>query len=135
MKPFGECLMRNIEFRGEVVKHHLLWNTEYLYSSELDDLTKPSSTCIAYLRKPNYRSGEGITDETGVTTMSNNADDESRAEGFKNWLSRYSEEEQAALLILIGAILFFFPEPITSVIGILVLVVGIATWVADWIWG
>ena len=67
--------------------------------------------------------------------MSNNADDESRAEGFKNWVSRYSEEEQAALLILIGAILFFFPEPITSVIGILVLVVGIATWVVDWIWG
>ena len=66
--------------------------------------------------------------------MSNDTDDESRAEGFRNWIRRYSEEEQATLLILIGAILFFFPEPITSAIGIVVLVVGIATWVADWIW-
>jgi hypothetical protein len=61
--------------------------------------------------------------------------DESRAEGFRNWVRRYSEEEQATLLIIIGFILFVFPEPITSVIGIIVLIVGVATWVADWIWG
>lgn len=60
-----------------------------------------------------------------------NSDDRSRAKGFRSYL----EEEQAALLILIGAILFFFPEPITSVIGVIVLVIGIATWVSDWIWG
>lgn len=61
--------------------------------------------------------------------------DESRAEGFRNWIRRYSEEEQASLLIIIGFILFVFPEPITSAIGVVVLVLGIATWVADWIWG
>jgi UPF0716 family protein affecting phage T7 exclusion len=61
--------------------------------------------------------------------------DESRAEGFRNWVRRYSEEEQASLLIIIGAILFFFPEPITSAVGIVVLILGVATWVADWIWG
>ena len=67
--------------------------------------------------------------------MSSDTDSESRAEGFRDWIRKYSEEEQASLLIIIGAVLFFFPEPITSVIGIIVLLVGIATWVADWIWG
>lgn len=67
--------------------------------------------------------------------MSSDTDNESRAEGFRNWIRKYSEEEQASLLIIIGAILFFFPEPITSVIGIVVLIVGVATWVSDWIWG
>lgn len=67
--------------------------------------------------------------------MSSDTDNESRAEGFRDWIRKYSEEEQASLLIIIGAVLFFFPEPITSAIGIIVLLVGIATWVADWIWG
>lgn len=67
--------------------------------------------------------------------MSQDSDDESRAEGFRHWVRRYSEEEQAGLLIIIGVILFFFPEPITSAIGIIVLLIGIGTWVFDWIWG
>lgn len=68
-------------------------------------------------------------------SIENDSDDESRAEGFRNWVRRYSEEEQATLLIIIGVILFIIPEPITSVIGIITIILGVATWVADWIWG
>ena len=70
-----------------------------------------------------------------ISCMADNSNDDSRAEGFRHWIRRYSEEEQASLLIIIGFILFIFPEPITSLIGIIVLIVGIATWIADWIWG
>lgn len=63
------------------------------------------------------------------------SDDESRASGFRDWIRRYSEEEQATLLIIVGVILFLIPEPITSIIGIIVLLIGIFTWVSDWIWG
>lgn len=76
----------------------------------------------------------GVHYEYAMSTTSD-SNDESRAEGFRNWVRKYSEEEQASLLIIIGVILFVIPEPITSVIGIIVLILGIATWVADWIWG
>jgi UPF0716 family protein affecting phage T7 exclusion len=62
-------------------------------------------------------------------------DDQSKSEGFRNWIRRYSEEEQASLLIIIGFILFIIPEPITSIIGIFLMIVGIMTWISDWIWG
>lgn len=61
--------------------------------------------------------------------------EDSRADSLKNWVRRYSEEEQATLLIVIGAILFLIPEPITSLIGAILVVIGAATWFTDWIWG
>jgi UPF0716 family protein affecting phage T7 exclusion len=67
--------------------------------------------------------------------MASDSSDESRAEGFRNWVRRYSEEEQATLLIIVGFVLFIIPEPITSIIGIIVLIIGILTWVSDWLWG
>lgn len=56
-------------------------------------------------------------------------------ETFKEFSQEYSEEGLATLLIVTGAILFVFPEPITSVVGIGLLLTGAATWVSDWIWG
>lgn len=61
--------------------------------------------------------------------------DESRASDFKNWVKKYSEEEQATLLILVGAVLFLIPEPITSIVGAFMVVLGGLTWFSDWIWG
>lgn len=37
----------------------------------------------------------------------------------------------AALLILAGVILFLFPEPITSMVGVLLIVGGILLWAAE----
>jgi hypothetical protein len=34
----------------------------------------------------------------------------------------------AALLLIAGVILFFFPEPVTSVIGVVVLLAAIGSW-------
>lgn len=61
--------------------------------------------------------------------------EDSRADSLKNWVRKYSEEEQATLLIVVGAILFLIPEPITSLIGAIVILVGAVTWFSDWIWG
>lgn len=52
---------------------------------------------------------------------------------FKHFTQKYSEEELAALLILGGAVLLFVPG--INVVGFLLVVVGAATWLADWLWG
>ncbi len=44
----------------------------------------------------------------------------------------YSEEGLAALLIIIGVVLFFFPEPITSFAGIALVLIGAIVWLADY---
>lgn len=59
--------------------------------------------------------------------------DNSRADSFRNWVSRYAEEEPATLLVVIGAVLFLIPEPITSVVGAIVVLVGAVTWFSGWI--
>ena len=41
------------------------------------------------------------------------------------------EEGLAGTLILVGVVLFFFPEPATSVLGIVLLGVGVLAWIAD----
>ncbi len=58
----------------------------------------------------------------------------SRSSGRKNeeTIEDYSEEGLAALLIVIGVILFFFPEPTTSIIGIILIVIGALVWLADY---
>ena len=61
--------------------------------------------------------------------------DDSNDETFKEFTRSYSEEGLATLLIVIGAILFIFPEPITTVTGVVVLIAGVATWFTDWLWG
>lgn len=37
-----------------------------------------------------------------------------------------------ALLLAAGVILFLFPEPITSTVGILLVVAGVAVWLYEW---
>lgn len=45
----------------------------------------------------------------------------------------YTEEGIAALLILVGVVLFFFPEPATSAVGIALISVGVVVWIVDWL--
>ena len=54
--------------------------------------------------------------------------------------STYAEEDDdgswwdeglIALLLVTGVILFFFPEPFTSTIGIALIALGVIAWVAD----
>lgn len=47
----------------------------------------------------------------------------------------YVEEGAAALLLVVGIILFFFPEPFTSLIGIGLIILGVLTWLADYFLG
>lgn len=35
------------------------------------------------------------------------------------------------LLLLVGVVLFFFPEPITSTVGILLITVAVIAWAAE----
>ncbi|WP_202935132.1 hypothetical protein [Halorussus amylolyticus] len=48
-------------------------------------------------------------------------------ESDDSWLS----EGAIGLVILAGVVLFFFPEPATSGIGILLILVGLAAWVLN----
>ncbi|MFC6824899.1 hypothetical protein [Halopelagius fulvigenes] len=38
-------------------------------------------------------------------------------------------------LIVIGALLFFFPEPTTSIIGIALIATAVVVWLAGWLRG
>lgn len=49
-------------------------------------------------------------------------------------VSDYSGEGVAALLMLVGAVLFLFQEPSTSLVGVLLVLVGALTWLVDWVW-
>lgn len=42
------------------------------------------------------------------------------------------DESLITLLIVGGAILFLFPEPVTSGIGILLVTIGVLGWLIDW---
>jgi|GEM_PF-2976203 len=47
---------------------------------------------------------------------------------IRNALSGITDGGPGTWLILLGVLLFVVPEPITSIIGALVLLVGIAVW-------
>jgi len=63
------------------------------------------------------------TDDTGVDTV-----DETTGESAE----QYVEEGLAALLLVVGIILFFFPEPFTSMLGIGLIIIGVLVWIADY---
>jgi len=52
---------------------------------------------------------------------------------FKNFVQRYSEEELATILIVLGGLLLFVPG--VNLVGIVLVLVGSATWLSDWLWG
>lgn len=66
---------------------------------------------------------ESTVDEDGFDGSSDDSDGE------------YVEEGAAALLLVVGIILFFFPEPFTSLVGIGLIILGVATWLADYFLG
>ena len=45
--------------------------------------------------------------------------------------SEYVEQGVDAFLIVVGVVLFFFPEPFTSMMGILLMLVGALMWLYD----
>lgn len=47
--------------------------------------------------------------------------------------SSYGEEGVAGLLIIVGVVLLFFPEPSTSLFGVLLILIGALVWLADWL--
>lgn len=64
--------------------------------------------------------------------MANQETSSSTVTHFRN---KYSKPGSAALLIIIGAILFVIPEPLTSGLGVIMVLAGIALWFADRLWG
>ena len=48
-------------------------------------------------------------------------------------LWRFWDEGLVTFLIVGGAILFVFPEPITSSVGILMMGFGVLMWLVDWL--
>lgn len=65
------------------------------------------------------------TDEYGY-----DEDDWETGEDESIW--RFWDEGIITLLIVGGAILFVFPEPMTSAIGVLMLGAGVLFWLVDW---
>ena len=53
--------------------------------------------------------------------------DEATTDEEGTWL----DEGLISLVLLAGVVLFFFPEPATSALGILLLGVGVVAWIAD----
>ncbi|WP_254536125.1 hypothetical protein [Halomarina litorea] len=49
--------------------------------------------------------------------------------------TEYVEEGAAALLLVVGIVLFFFPEPFTSLLGIGLILLGAAVWLVDYFTG
>lgn len=62
-------------------------------------------------------------------------DQSESADTAKQSSREYSEEGLSTLLIVLGAILFVFPEPITSFAGVILVVMGAIVWATDWLWG
>ena len=63
------------------------------------------------------------TDETYAETY----DDADEDDG--SWLG----EGVIGLLLVAGVVLFFFPEPTTSMIGIALVSIAVVAWIVDWI--
>lgn len=57
------------------------------------------------------------------------ADDETVGEEDGTWL----DEGLITLLLVAGVVLFLFPEPATSAVGILLLLTGGVLWLLDWL--
>lgn len=51
-----------------------------------------------------------------------------RVQGVRETLSTDSDSSVATYLILAGVVLFVLPEPVTSVVGAVLLVVGVIVW-------
>lgn len=50
----------------------------------------------------------------------------------RSGLSQYWDEGLITLLVVGGAILFLFPEPVTSSLGVLLMGLGVIAWLVDW---
>ena len=66
-------------------------------------------------------------------------DDETYGE-YDDYDETYEEDDGSwwdegliGLLLIAGVVLFFFPEPTTSIIGIALLAIGVVAWIIDWI--
>lgn len=70
-----------------------------------------------------------------MSQQTQQSQEESGAESLKGFSRGYSEQGLATLLVVMGAILFVFPEPVTSVAGAVLMMTGVVTWVSDWLWG
>ena len=75
-----------------------------------------------------YGTDETVNDE-GASDESRYDDryDEATTDEEGTWL----DEGVISLILLAGVVLFFFPEPATSALGILLLGVGVVAWIAD----
>jgi hypothetical protein len=84
--------------------------------SGVGDTMAPSGWGIWPSNEPD--ADERTTAATGGTTGSDDG----------SWL----DEGLIGTFLLVGVILFFFPEPATTLTGIVMILVGAAAWVVDW---
>ncbi|MFB6130444.1 MAG: hypothetical protein ABEJ28_06455 [Salinigranum sp.] len=53
------------------------------------------------------------------------------AEGDADEDDGWWDEALISILLVAGVVLFLFPEPITSTVGVILIVVGLGAWIAD----
>lgn len=59
---------------------------------------------------------------------------ESTEQESTGWFSRArAKYGLGALLVVAGAVLFLFPEPVTSTAGIVMMAIGAIVWVVSWL--
>lgn len=67
-------------------------------------------------------------DEAGYDETAYDATTYDEDEGDGSWW----DEGLIATLLVVGVVLFLFPEPATSAVGIALLAVGVVAWIVDW---
>jgi hypothetical protein len=77
---------------------------------------------------------EGVGDRHPGDAPEGFTDERHAGEGYTRGYPGEAETSWTAIagaLVLVGVVLFFIPEPITSSLGVLLVVAGVGLWVAD----
>ena len=74
-----------------------------------------------------WAGGWGFRSHLGYGGGPEGEDGDTPGEDDDSWL----DEGAYSLLIIAGVVLFFFPEPATSLVGVLLMLLGAAGWLAD----
>lgn len=105
--------------------------TDEVYEEDYEDPTDDNRGFRAYFPTglwPGMYSPD-VDEDTYDGTVDEDTYDDTAREGDGTWL----DEGLITLLLVAGIVLFLFPEPATSGLGILLLLAGGTLWLVDWV--
>ena len=122
---------RSDQYAGETRRESDDRRNDDPYAEESDDGRSSYLPGLTWGGWPSvgWRQDGGETDPSEDEAFDDRTD---REESSSGGLASLWDEGLITLLIVGGAILFLFPEPVTSSIGILLLGLGVLAWAIDW---